>query len=640
MAYLNDLLRFELVYPEEVVAAKLLNSSITFNKQKNEDYGFSLRVLDEVTFYNDDNNNYNRLKAIEDDQDSCTRVLFRVYSVDDNGGQTLRQTYELPVQAGDWDADNCYVTLEPRLLHGLKCVLERQNEPVNLLDSPNRRELRFYPEGVEVQVQIQTAIAPNLSFPSYSEAPIATPAVEGWTVIKNKFGATIQGNGSFVGVGFITSGDIVTTYMRLFSDGVESPGEGYEQVPDGWAKGVITSDVIVVSEPGAGAVDPFNFQLKPVNVIQYYNALGLNFQALDNPVQTGNEQIDDLLESLDNLSQIINGGSNSVELARITNALNAQSIDNGVALKDALELFAAPCGLSIVSDFFGINPDETAPVNGAYAYAENHLHDLVIFQASDVIRATADNNATLLRLTFSQLYLNLRRFNIEVVRSPDSVLRIEHVSYRRQNRHIDLLQDYEIVKGRAKYKYSNASKPVVEVFKDKYDSNSVDFDNAAIYYDPLCSDVDTTAGDTSPNAVCNLGYLHGNAELAEDLDKQKDTIVIASIVDGLISSANGAQTGKPLLNGALSWSNLLVGLWGWDRPQRRGRVNGVFNTPVEFETTIRIREQDPVTAKMCVEPYFNEFGDDDLVRTQFGWCECDEAKFTVPAQQLEINPKF
>jgi hypothetical protein len=107
--------------------------------------------------------------------------------------------------------------------------------------------------------------------------------------------------------------------------------------------------------------------------------------------------------------------------------------DNGRLFNDALEymLEETGCGFTLVSDFFNINPDSTAPSNAAYTAAAEDLHHLVIYQKSDIKRHSASDPATApawdvkLRDVLNDLRL---MFNVRW-RAKDGVFRLEHVSY-------------------------------------------------------------------------------------------------------------------------------------------------------------------------------------------------------------------
>ena len=106
---------------------------------------------------------------------------------------------------------------------------------------------------------------------------------------------------------------------------------------------------------------------------------------------------------------------------------------NGRMFGEVLEYLVEQtgCGLSVVSDFFNIKPDSTAPGNSAYTAALAKLQDLVLFQKSDVKRHSASDSskAPAWDIRLRDVLLDLAMmFNVRW-RAEGGVLRIEHVSF-------------------------------------------------------------------------------------------------------------------------------------------------------------------------------------------------------------------
>lgn len=612
MAYLSDKIKVELVLPEGTHVATLANSSLKWKKETDRDYGFTIRKISEVIFFNDSQKSFNKLKPYIDSQDSCTQILMKLYTKDHDGTEVLRQTYELPVRAGNHDDDNCTLEIEPRLIHGLKCLLDTAKvEHDLLLDiTEGRRTLRFIDANAEVQFRVCRT---NTGYHTFHEFDLPTTECEpsmitkGWTIVRKLVnGATEEDivdtsdgrRRMYKSLGFVT-----THYARQFVAGTAQPqGGGWVQVDDGWAKAV---GVL------SGGVD-----------------IGVDLEAEQDAYYEDYESQERTFFFEENF-----------EIIGYDTQGNLIEIDNGLPLQDVLEVYANACGLTVVSDFFGINPDNTAPNNKAYDYAAAYLQDLVIYQASDVINASADINATILKMSFEKLFANLLKYNVAIISSSTNVLRIEHVSYRARRRHLNLLSNYKLIKGKRKYGYDKSESPRFERFTEKYETGSEDFDNNYIEYDALCSD-DSKNNEkpyAAPNTVSNIGYLYNNADLIEDLDKQKDTIVIAAIVDGAIALSFGPLSGQSLINGPLAWSNVLPNLWLWDRPQKMGRING---TSAEFESIVPTRKQEKMTVRVCQNDFWDEFSEDDLVKAHYGWSHVDDSEYTLPEEHLEVTLKF
>lgn len=109
------------------------------------------------------------------------------------------------------------------------------------------------------------------------------------------------------------------------------------------------------------------------------------------------------------------------------------SFKNGRRFDDVLQflLDQTGCGLTVVSDFFGINGDNTAPSNSAYDRAADVLQDLIIHQKSDVKRhdATEVSKEPVWNMKLRDLLNDLKAMFKVAWRIDGSDFRLEHVSY-------------------------------------------------------------------------------------------------------------------------------------------------------------------------------------------------------------------
>jgi len=259
------------------------------------------------------------------------------------------------------------------------CFLKDYDQEINILDGTTKHTIQ--PFIGEIQVEIVTEVAPSVP-PTWplSSPRTATDATHitanGWVVIKNELNG-VTAVSSFL---YRAETNIITTYAREFVAGSTAPpGDGWVTVSGGFARTLSR----VYSAAKSTILDP-----DPNQIIQVYDVTGL-----------------------DDMFGVVN-------------------IPNGVRLDDILSTFT-PCSLSIVSDFFGINPDSTAPTNTPYTEAGDNLQDLLFFQKSDVKRPTASNIATSGKTSFKKIMAVLdTMFNVKY-RISGSELRIEHVSLNR-----------------------------------------------------------------------------------------------------------------------------------------------------------------------------------------------------------------
>ena len=110
-----------------------------------------------------------------------------------------------------------------------------------------------------------------------------------------------------------------------------------------------------------------------------------------------------------------------------------KQISNSISFNDVVEKIFECTGLSLVSNFFGINSDSSQPNNEVYEYASIYMQDLKIIQSYDIIREGAINDSfgisgNLKAKKFIESISTM--FNLLIINDTVSnVLRIEHVSY-------------------------------------------------------------------------------------------------------------------------------------------------------------------------------------------------------------------
>jgi len=169
--------------------------------------------------------------------------------------------------------------------------------------------------------------------------------------------------------------------------------------------------------------------------------------------------------------------------------------DNGRLLADVVELIinqTCPT-LSVVSNFLNINPDGSAAANTVYAAANTYLDSLAIWQKSDIKRFGDANNATKLRITWADLYENLKAlFNLRFI-IDGTTLRLEHLSYFAEINGLDLTsQKSEYLSGTKRFSYDESNLTNVEKF-EMMDFVSPSFNGLDIEYNSSCVDPEARA---------------------------------------------------------------------------------------------------------------------------------------------------
>lgn len=316
-------------------------------------------------------------------------------------------------------------------------------------------------------------------------------------------------------------------------------------------------------------------------------------------------------------------------------------LKNGRDFREVLKYLVSECNLTVKSDFFNINPDNSHPINSVYDYADFYLKELVIFQKSDIRYPNGKyiNNqflhqvATKALIKLYDLLENLRiAFNVrwDII---DGFFRIEHLTYWQQrNLMLDLTQAAlkHRIAGFHKYKYLKEESPVREKFSWMEPSDD-DFDSFPIEYDPQCSYDNESENEIEENAniiTTNISFIISNPDKIADpgnvLVATRDGAVITDLC--YISQSNR-------VNAPLAFSNLLYNLHRHGRPQYRGKMN---KQDEEFITKVRTRSQEGITLQLCCNDLAT-FDPQDSVKTQLGWGDVESATLTDPQSVLKLN---
>lgn len=116
-----------------------------------------------------------------------------------------------------------------------------------------------------------------------------------------------------------------------------------------------------------------------------------------------------------------------------TNLFTNREISNTFLLNQIIEDLLSCIGFPVVSNFFNINPDGTAPTNSQYQYASLNYQNLRIAQSFDIIRESAitDSFGISGQVKFKDFIESVTNmFNVTiVVDDVAGVTRLEHITY-------------------------------------------------------------------------------------------------------------------------------------------------------------------------------------------------------------------
>jgi hypothetical protein len=324
--------------------------------------------------------------------------------------------------------------------------------------------------------------------------------------------------------------------------------------------------------------------------------------------------------------------SSTVQLAGQTweaQVVNSNPVSNGRHLTEVLEgvVDATGCGIdAVVSNFFGVNPDATQPDNGVYEFAVDNLQNVFVYQKSDIVRATASNDATKMEMSLQEFLNDMRVLN--VLWSIEDVggtvtLRIEHYTYWQAANGLDLTApEYEkFIVGLDSFTTDDdvpafESFAYQESFRPKFLVQRVD-------YPAPCA--------TSPGSEVVAGLLCADfGGLVENPDAGLEGFFLMASHDlgggeYLINTLGGEA------NGCFSLHSILPELWA-DGRFHAGATSTVPDYTVE--SVRKQRTQSQITVRWCCD---NEFSPSELVQTQLGWGEVKAAEHDTRRAALKLT---
>lgn len=481
----------------------------------------------------------------------------------------------------------CTVTAKLDGNDSYTCFLKEYDQEINIIQDTTKHSIKPFLGTIEIKTIVEPAPTTPatwpLSSPRTAQSGFYTSA-QGWTVIRNEINGVTQ----VTAFTYRAETNITTTYAREFvAGGSTPPGDGWISVSGGFARPISR----VYSAAKSTILDP-----NPNQIIQVYDVTGLGED------------------------------------------FTAVNIPNGVRLDDILATYV-PCSLSIVSDFFGINPDSTAPTNTPYNEAGANLQDLLLFQKSDVKRPTASNFATIGRTSIKKLMAVLdAMFNVKY-RISGSELRIEHVSYFTQSAGLDLTAApySNQIDGKTQTTYDNSDAAKSERW-NWMETVSPMFTCEPIRYDAECllSDASEETPYTAEDMNSDVLYIQGNPDRVDD----KGFVPIAAYRNGsdyyLVQETNLVD-GNLYPNSHLAWANLLAHYHTYDRLYPTGTLNG---DPVTFDSSRRRKVGEPIEIILSNASFWDVFDAGSTIETSIGVGEVTQARYETLTCQLSLNVRY
>lgn len=295
---------------------------------------------------------------------------------------------------------------------------------------------------------------------------------------------------------------------------------------------------------------------------------------------------------------------------------------NGRLFNDVLKDVTSQlgCGLTVKSNFFGINAVGADPANAAYVYAAANLRHVTLHQKSDVKRKKATNPSTseLWELKAEELFNDLRKWlNVWYI-IQDDVLILEHYSY------------FTSVLGRnltgapmtKQISYAGNSNVRSEKFYYSDEGGTGVFRPTTIKYD---------CGDENRDERLVL--------FSADLVYISDSQFRENVADeNFVLIANNYNDGEYIIidnNAPLGWANVLPALHPWGRLYRSGSIGD--GVPAIFESWLPYVKQEKFNTYFCCGETFDP---QNLITTDLGVGVVDSAVHNIYTGKLELELSY
>lgn len=626
---INDQFRFWFDLPGQGITQVFpFNASLKWTDKRKAGYPRLIqRTLETPLILMDEpkENNYGftYLMDLERQGLTCERVevtIDRYCHCDDSWTSNWYEGY-LRLNAGEWEVSGCKVTIPVVVNDPFACLTNSWTNDVNMYDYGDP-PVEITPFVGVIEKLTCTSEVMYHTFP----AGTSTTSAIGWvlnyfwnnpqddcqtswpggtfdpkTMIKHTYWGAI--NFATNPVTGLTSVQIIfqirTEWAREFvSGGPMPPGPHWVAVTGGWARQINVTAIPPLDHTTTEGMDAI--------IAEWGDFSGIEIGLVSKWVIVGEDA---------------NGNS---------------TFTNGKELGPLIIDLLADCGLTIISNFYNINPDGTNPDNEYYDNAAVDFSQIILYQVSDIARIDETQSATIANIKVKELIDAMLIPNCDISITGTTV-RIEHESYWTEEVQMDLTlpEFYHLIADKWKYTYDQEAQPKNEIIAwgVETDGKGGDFDGYPIEYDNACVNDQEDKTDKitqATNYVTNLLKVIGNEDFFDDTE----TIVMVSTSNLVINSATQPLSGYSKLNGNLALGYLIPRYYDYGRPHKEGYINKIL-TP--FYKSLRLRLQAPITIPMQCDDYMNNFDPVKLIKTQLGACLIDSDTYTDPDGTMELK---
>lgn len=293
----------------------------------------------------------------------------------------------------------------------------------------------------------------------------------------------------------------------------------------------------------------------------------------------------------------------------------------------------------VKSEFMNKNVNDTGAINYVTGLP-NKLEELLLFEKSDTVTPNSSEKATILNLTFKELYETLKKtINARFTINKDGCLVIEHISKLKSEQNIILdLTLTDALDGFCCYEYDTVNIPTRETWKMQ-EASGLDFVGEPIEYNLADGTLNPCA--TADEANVDLSQLTTDLEFIQETAEDKQTldgfVILSTEDDGVsgrkVTSEEGKLTTYTVLNGHMSTANLQSNYHCHNRALIIGVMNTIFRS---FCSETKKKKGQEIEINLCCNDLLN-FDPNGLVKTKFGNGDIEEGEYDLKDQVLTLN---
>ena len=594
-----DKVTFTLTHTDgtQVIVPEVEDFRYSFVKEDEDDVFYRAKPDTELLLTGDD---FEYLNDIQAGANKCDPITLTV-ELECGGTDTMVFTGVFRTSDCDFDLDDCTATIKPFANDDYVELYENWETEYNILSGTTRTTVRQIYGDLETDTCFDLAFVGSPStLPPWEELDscLSSPG-DGWVLLRTLIRFEDPGP------------DIVaSTWVRekVTGEVPEPPGGGWIDLGGGdWAREPDLTEEYTIK------IDTFNGTEGEFDA--YFGVVGADIIVASSGIEISDAE--------DNGYEELATGADEGDLY-----YKKAVYDNGVLLEELLDHMMPISGGSIVSDFFSINGDATAPSNDSYTDAAANLVNLVFHQIADVSNWDAFQNTTKGIMTFKFLLEYLKKkFDVRWTVT-GTVIRVEHISYFENAQGLDLTSSAYEAWIEKTNKFSHKAPPVrYEYFKGMESPVTDYFEGLNIEY-TNCTGEDFETNDFNiPDFMHDLGYTQGNAD-----DIQTKGFFVFATEER--SGSYYAIFNNGYANGKLSTTYVHDKHWRWRREQAQGYLNGVLET---FETYKPDMIQIPLIVQFANCSALVNYDPALEMKTGLGWGEVQQVSISLKNCSMNLS---